>query len=201
MTLAKTCRALLLLCVLLPNLAVASGWNDFTLDIGHGFKVSKSNSFQVCLSHASQGFEMICPDLDVGDHGPVVGYLFTDTHLLVRTLGAKPSGDSSGHFTIDADREYFFILDKKAHYPHTYQPLGPLGRAEFVSHPAVPLDVDWERPINPNAGALLLFFVFAAALAALYFGWPLLLVVLIVLVVRAVRRRHRASTAALTGKS
>ena len=131
----------------------------------------------------------------------MVGYFFTDTHLLVRTLGAKPSEDFVGRFTTDADSEYFFILEKRTQYPYNYQPLGPLSRAEFVSHPAVPLDVDWERPLNPNGGVLLIFFILAAGLAALYFGWPLLLVVLIVLVVRAVRRRHRAGTAALTGKS
>ena len=81
-------------------------------------------------------------------------------------------------------------MDRRDHYPYDYLPLGPLSRAEFSSHPAVPLALDWQRPINPNGGVLVIFVALMAGIVLLYYVWPFLLIGLVVLVVRAVRRRR-----------
>ena len=133
-----------------PACSFASGWNDFQRDIGHGFLLWKADSFDVCIQQRGQpdqGFTsaQVCGSKHKGDYGPVSGYFFTDEHLLVRTHGAKPS-EIPGLFTTDTSREHFFIIPKQVPEPFEYSVTPPLVRDEFYRNPAVPADIQWERP-------------------------------------------------------
>lgn len=137
-----------LLAVLLflgPSFGIASGWNDFEREIGFGFRIWKTDSFSVCLSFEAYS-AIVCGDKDTGDYGPISGYVFTDTHLLVRTTGTKPGPNPGIKFTADWDREYFFIIEKRINNPLFYSPIGPLEREEFHANPAVPAQVQWLLP-------------------------------------------------------
>lgn len=125
--------------------AAASGWNDFEKDIGHGFRIWKTDSFNVCLSRPGYS-AIVCGDRDKGDYGPITGYCFTDQHLLVRTMGAKPSDTPDAPYTRDPDRQYFFIVDRQIADPYGYVPVGPLDLAQFQANPVVPADIPWQRP-------------------------------------------------------
>lgn len=131
--------------------SLASGWNDFQRDIGHGFVLWKASSFHVCIdqrvgsSDRSFYTTQVCGDINKGDYGPVSGYFFTDTHLLVRTHGAKRSGNDE-YFTRDTAREHFFILPKKTPQHDRQSVIKPLDRDEFYGNPAVPTDIQWQRP-------------------------------------------------------
>lgn len=131
--------------VLWPSLVLASGWNDFERDIGHGFKIWKTDSFHVCLSFEKYS-AIVCGDRNIGDYGPITGYAFTDQYLLIRTSGAKPSENSGINFTADGSRELFFIVQKRISNPYRYLPIGPLKRNAFRANPAVPVQVKWQLP-------------------------------------------------------
>ncbi|OAN97493.1 hypothetical protein A8B75_20020 [Sphingomonadales bacterium EhC05] len=141
-----------------PSLALASGWNDFSRDIGHGFTIWKTDSFHVCLSYKKA--TIVCGDADIGDYGPISRFAFTDKHLLVRTTGAKPSEDSGSRFDSDWDREYFFIVLKKISNPYSYKPIGPLDREAFQANSAVPAQIQWEYPTRDDISfAFMIFFI------------------------------------------
>ena len=153
----------------------ASGWNDFSSDIGHGFKISKTSSFTVCLGLMDRGPEIICPHPGTGDYGPIRDYVFTDTHLLVRTFGAKPSPQIAGTFTTDPDRHHYFIVDRHIENPYTYQPIGPLDEDIFLAHALVPTELHWQTPTNPDSSAALLGVLMFFGISLLILGWPVIL--------------------------
>lgn len=136
-----------------PSPGFAAGWNDFEREIGHGFRIWKTDSFHVCLSLGNHS-AIVCGDPDIGDYDPISGYAFTDKHLLVRTKGAKRSGDSASGFITDWDREHFFIVSKKISNPYRYSPIGPLDRDAFHANPAVPARIQWEYPTRFAADPL-----------------------------------------------
>ena len=178
-----------------------SGWNDFSRDIGHGFELSKMNSFQVCIGREGHGL-LVCPSFDSGDFGPVTAFSFTENHLLVKTLGAKPSIHIPGHYTSDPDRYLFFVIDKHIDNSSFYRPTGPLERAAFQAHPAVPDDIQWQRATrfasDPDADVSWFDFLWLLAVAPAVFGWPVLLFLSPVILLFAVpwmfRRFRRKKT-------
>lgn len=132
-----------------PSITLASGWNDFSREIGHGFKISKTDHFHVCLSYKKNSkydSTIVCGNPEIGNYGRITGFAFTDKHLLVRTTGVKPSEDPGSKFDLDWDREYFFIVKKGINNPRWYKPIGPLDRDEFHANSAVPAQIQWERP-------------------------------------------------------
>ena len=136
--------------VLLPASSFAWGLTDFQRDIGHGFLLWKADSFDVCIDRRGQpdqGYTsaQVCGDKHKGDHGPVSGYFFTDENLLVRTHGAKPS-EIPGLFTTDTSLEHFFIIPKRIPENRRYEATMLLDRDEFYRNPAVPTEIQWERP-------------------------------------------------------
>ena len=153
----------------------ASGWNDFSSDIGHGFRISKTSSFTVCLGLMDHGPEIICPHPRKGDHGPIRDYVFTDTHLFVRTHGAKPSPQIAGTFTTDTERQHYFIVDRHIENPYTYQPIGPLDRNIFLAHALVPTELQWQTPTNPDTSTALLGVLMFFGISLLILGWPVIL--------------------------
>lgn len=138
----RVCTGLL---VLWSMGAGASGWNDFEKDIGHGFRIWKTDSFSVCLSLLGYS-AIVCGDRNKGDYGPITGYHFTDNHLLVRTIGAKPSDTTAYPYAPDPDRQHYFIVDKQIANPYRYVPVGPLDPAQFHANPIVPAVIPWLRP-------------------------------------------------------
>ena len=180
--------------VLWSTQAIASGWNDYTSDIGHGFRISKTSSFTVCLGLIDRGPEIICPHPDKGDYGPIDDYAFTDRHLLIKTHGAKLSPHIKGTYTADPDRKHYFIVDKHIMDPYAYVPIGPLDSSDFYRHAAVPSDLQWESSTNPNFLFALLGVILFLGLALLMYGWPIILIivgVVLFLVVRRIVRRRK----------
>lgn len=165
---------LAVLLALWPSLGLASGWNDFEREIGHGFRIWKTDSFHVCLSLGNHS-AIVCGDENKGDYGPISGYAFTDKHLLVRTTGAKPYGDSASEFTTDTGREYFFIVSKKISNPYLYSPIGPLDRDTFHANSAVPAQIQWKPPTRYNvsrpAAKIITIFVWIIFFGAILI-WP-----------------------------
>ena len=182
---------------------MASGWNDFEREIGHGFRIWKTDSFHVCLSFEKYS-AIVCGDRDTGDYGPISGFSFTDKHLLVRTTGAKPDEDSVGKFDADSDRELFFIVKKRINNPYWYEPIGPLDRDEFHANPAVPAQIDWERPTRfatepvregdkPRSDSIIITIIAWVIVLASILIWPAIFVFVAWRVYRWVRRKDRAS--------
>ena len=128
-----------------PSFGMASGWNDFSREIGYGFRISKTDSFHVCLNLLTYS-NIVCGDTGTGDYGPITGYAFTNKHLLVRTTGTKPAPNSGTRFTADWDRELFFIVEKRINNPLFHLPIGPMERDAFLANPAVPAKIRWLRP-------------------------------------------------------
>ena len=122
----------------------ASGWNDFARDIGHGFRLSKTDSFHVCIFQVDSS-AYVCGDQLKGNYGPVSGYFFTNQHLLVRTHGAKPE-ENSKYFETDINREHFFIMERKLPRRGRNPTIGPLDRDDFYKNPVVPSNIQWELP-------------------------------------------------------
>ena len=173
---------------------IAAGWSDFSQDIGHGFNISKMSSLEVCLSLVDHGPLLICPQRNRPSHGPIDDYFFTDTHLLIRTNGAKPANDGSGRYVPDAEREHFFIVDRHIENPHSYEPLGPLDAKQFHAMSVVPTQIDWQSPGNPGDVAAVIGLFLFLCLAVVIYGWPVLLAALVVLLVLAARRLIRGKT-------
>lgn len=124
--------------------ASAAGWNDFERDIGHGFRLAKMSSFDVCIYQVGSSAH-VCGDKSKGNYGPVSGYFFTDKHLLVRTHGAKYS-EIYKHFKTDTAREHFFIMKKTSPSRGRNTAIGPLDRDEFYKNPVVPAAIQWKLP-------------------------------------------------------
>lgn len=193
---------------------LTSGWNDFERDIGHGFRIWKTDSFYVCLAHESVFGAIVCGNRDEGDYGPITAFVFTDEHLLVRTTGAKPDKYLEGKFTSDLSREYFFIITKQIRNPRRYSPIGPLDSDEFHANPAVPAAIQWDYPIRGTGPpdpdkkdismleeiiytsiAFLFFFVYIIMVCLAVFGpilfWPVILCFLAWWIYRRLRKRSR----------
>lgn len=177
------------LVALISTAASASGWNDYSADIGQGFEISRMSSFQVCIGQTN-GALLICPR-EGDEFGPVSGYAFTESHLLVKAYGAMPHPKAPELSTADRDKAFFFLIDKG-----TLEVAGPFTAEEFHSSSAVPAQIDWTRPENPDVTGALLGAVMFLGIAALIFGWPVVLVLLIAGAFLVLRKRRRAKTAA-----
>ena len=186
--------------VLWSGCGLAAGWNDFARDIGHGFRLWKANSFDVCIDQVDT-YAQVCGDKRKGNYGPVSGYFFTDEHLLVRTHGAKLRGNSE-YFETDIDREHFFIIKKKVPSHGRNSAIGPLDRDEFYNNPAVPADIQWKSPtrfdLSPrNEGEIsalenIIITAIAWPIAFLIFFGPIIIwPIIIFFVMRWILRRRR----------
>lgn len=136
--------------------AMASGWNDFMRDIGHGFTIAKMSSLEVCLEHNESGLLIVCADSRSGDFGPITAFAFTDKNLLLKTLGAKPSEDIPGMYFTDSSKEFFFIVDQRIEWPSYYKPIGPLSASEFYQQPEVPQSIEWQATHRADGGLAIL---------------------------------------------
>jgi hypothetical protein len=166
----------------------ASGWRDYTLDIGDGYYIFRANSMDVCVGKADHGL-ILYPD-KFANVGPVVRYITTPQHILTRNLGRKSRNLFQGDTFQDVDpsQTFFFVISKG-----TDEIVGPLSEDEFTGRPEVaslgqpnwqtPGDsraaslgqLNWQTPKNPNFWLPLLgglmFLAFAIPILAVKFFW------------------------------
>jgi hypothetical protein len=150
----------------------ASGWSDFTLDIGDGYTVVRCNSLDVCIGKA--GHSLILSPGDYDGVGPVVRYISTPDYILTNNLGRKPRNLFEGDTFEDVDpsKECFFVIAKATDEVH-----GPFSANEFSGQPEVAGlgRLDWKTPRNPNSrlpflGALI-FLALSIPILAVKFFW------------------------------
>ena len=170
---------------------LASGWNDFRLDIGDGYTVYRANSMDVGIGKAGS---LILYPRDDDNVGPVVGYITTPEYILTKNLGKTPRNlFESDTAEVDASQEFFFVIAKGTDELH-----GPFSEDEFAKRPEVINlgQLDWQIPKNPNFWRPLLgslwFLAFAIPFLAIKFFWITVPVVigLIVLIIYTRKRRR-----------
>jgi hypothetical protein len=176
-----------LMLLLSPALAVASGWQDYTLTIAPGFTIERMNSFQVCLAGAEE-LLLVCPK---GEVGPIEEFAVTEDSIVTKNLGAKPAEGEPAKVQIDPAKEFFFLV-RRADESIT----GPLTRVEWEKANLPNLStLHWVRPSNPSFWTPLLgnlaFVGFIVSMVAI----PVVLVVVIGLVFWRRGQRHRAREA------
>ncbi len=163
----------------------ASGWNDFNVDIGQGFEISKTSALQVCIGKTN-GALLVCP-FKGDEFGPVSGYAFTKDNLLVKTYGAMPHPKAPEILTSDKEKDFYFLINKRS-----YEVIGPITSDQFYSRLEVPAQVVWERPENPNILGPVFGTLLFLVIAALVFGWPLIVVLFILWMLLVFRKKHKA---------
>ena len=74
--------------ILLSANAHASGWNDYSLDIGDGYMVFRANSMEVSIGQTS-GSLILYPQDYIGV-GPVIAYDIKTEFILTKNAGRAP---------------------------------------------------------------------------------------------------------------
>lgn len=133
--------------LLMAPICFASGWGDFSLDIGDGYSVYRCNSLDVCIGKAD-GSLILYPDKHESV-GPVIQYITTPQYVFTKNLGRKHRDMFEGDTfqNIDTSQEFFFIIFKG-----TDKVAGPLSKDEFMIRPEISGSgqLDWKTPRNPN---------------------------------------------------
>jgi hypothetical protein len=184
----------ILLILLSASVCLASGWNDFTLDIGDGYNVFRANSLDVCIGRADGS--LILSPRDHDKVGPIVNYISTPDYILTKNLGRTPrklfEGDTFQE--VDPSHVYFFVIVKA-----NDEVRGPFSTDEFSQRPEVASlgQLDWQIPKNPNFWTPLLgnlmFLAFAIPILAIKFFWITIpLIIAMALLIRHVIKKRRA---------
>jgi hypothetical protein len=154
----------------LPSVCLASGWNDYELDIGDGYRIVKCNSLEVILTR-KDGPILIMPRPN-DSVGPIAGYCVTAGRIFTKNHGRTCRFQGDPGRDIDTTTQFYFIVSKADD-----KVTGPLSEAEFARHSAVVRTgtIDWKRPRNPNillplAGSLF-FLTFALPFLAIRYWW------------------------------
>jgi len=182
--------------LLIPLVGNSSGWNDYILDIGDGFRIVRTNSFDKGLDGPNRIriFHHNYPEI-----GPLVRYYKDSKNVFVKTIGWKYrnlfEGDSFKEH--DFSKEYYFIvsvLDSSVE--------GPYLKSQFETE-AKNLgfgSIDWVKPKNPNfwtplLGTLMFLAIAIPFLFIKYWIWTLpITAVSIYLVVRWKNKRHNKAS-------
>ena len=129
----------LLIALLLQSLFCFSmGFQDYELNIGDGYKISRANNMDVGISKAD-GTVIFTP-LMFANVGPVNDYITTQEFIFTRNLGKNG-------WKIDDSQEWYFIISKKSDKLY-----GPFSSEEFLKRSEI-FEInknDWKRPENPN---------------------------------------------------
>ncbi len=180
--------------LLSASVCFASGWHDYTLDIGDGYNVFRANSMDVCIGKAN-GRLILYPN-DHDNVGPVVRYIVTPDYVLTKNLGRKPRNLFEGDTfqNVDSSQEHFFVIAKV-----NDEVSGPYSEEEFLQRPEVASlgQLDWQIPTNPNRLTPLLgnimFIAFSIPFLAIGYFWitiPLIIgTVLLIRYIKTIRRR------------
>jgi hypothetical protein len=179
--------------LLLAPSCLATGWSDFELDIGDGYRVFRANSMDVGIGTAD-GRIILNPN-DYEGVGPVSRYITTPTLILTKNLGRKARNLFKGDTFEDVDpaKEFYFVIVKG-----TNDVRGPYSQAEFATLPDVVNlgKLDWRVPRNPSfwlplLGGLVFIAVVIPILAVRYFWITIPLLLGLVLLVGRLRKQRR----------
>ncbi len=132
----------------LAGSAHASGWNDYSLDIGDGYKVFRADSMQVCIVRTADSIVILDP-MSYPEVGPVVAYDMKKDFILTKNAGRGRRNQFKGDTFDDVDykRDWYFLIPKANN-----EPLGPYTKETFmrVLKEKGIEDVEWVEPQNPN---------------------------------------------------
>lgn len=182
-----------LVLIFFTSIGFASGWNDFTLDIGDGYNIVRCNSMDVCIGKADMSL-ILYPE-KYSNVGPVVYYFTTPKFIFTKNLGRKPRNLFQGDTfeDIDSSQEFFFIISKG-----TDEIAGPLSASQFAGRPEVAdiASLNWQAPKNPNIAiplfGSLMFLVISVPILAIKFFWITIpLVAGVVVLIRYIRKKKR----------
>jgi hypothetical protein len=171
----------------------ASGWNDFELDLGDGYKLVRCNTTDIRIWDPN-GL-LLCPRASDGGVGPVVGYIVTPKHILAKTWGRTRRNLFEGdtYEQPDSAHEFFYVIPKGSGAV-----IGPLAEQDFAKRPEVIglKSLDWKIPENPHPQpAPLSFWIMASVAVAVRYGWPIIPVILgAIILIAHVRRARRRKT-------
>ena len=149
-----------------PN-ALASGWNDYQLDIGEGFSIVRCNTLDVCLADSS-GLILYAPD-NFDSTGPINGYSITPTAILLRTYGRVPRNKfpNDSFENVDTSRQFYLEYDRLS--KKLSKPTNSVSAlAEKHGMPR------WKSPKNPNRSSLVGLTVFCFVVL-IFIGGPIAL--------------------------
>ena len=165
----------------------ATGWNDYNLELGDGYSISRANAFDVYLTKSSK---IVVSNYNFDEIGPITYYYKNPRNIFIQTAGRKFRNlfDGDTFREIDRSKEFYFIValsDGKIK--------GPLSRIEFdgANEVTAVVDLKWVSPQNPNfweplAGSLMFLCIAIIAWYAKY--WFVTVPVTIALVYIFARR-------------
>ena len=192
----------ILAALLSASLSFATGWNDYTLDIGNGYNVFRANSMDVCIGKADGSLILYPRNHD--KVGPVVRYINTPNYILTKNLGRKSRSLFEGDTfqNVDPSQEHFFVIAKANDEVH-----GPFSAEEFSKRPEVANlgRLDWQIPKNPNFWAPLLgnlmFLAFSIPILAIKFFWITVPVIIgLILLISHIRKKRKKTAQAKVGR-
>jgi hypothetical protein len=169
----------------------ATGWNDYTLDLGDGYTVFRANSLDVCIGK-DDGSLILYPR-KYEDVGPVVAYQMKEDYILAKTAGRTLRNlfEGDAFENVDYEREFFFLIPKA-----TDEALGPFAEAAFADALKDKRieDVSWIRSQNPDfwtplLGRLMFLAIAIPILAIRYFYITVSMIVLIIWAFRKLRKQ------------
>jgi len=138
---------LILALLLTSRVVYAAGWHDYSLDIGEGYMVFRTNSMNVCIGET--GGSLILYPRDYPEVGPVMAYDMNDKFILTKNAGRVPRNLFKGDTfeNVDYGKEWYFLIPKA-----TNKPIGPFTANAFqdVLEEKGIQKIEWVRPRNPN---------------------------------------------------
>lgn len=135
--------------LLFSSSLLATGWNDYSLDIGDGYMVFRANSMDVSIGKVAGGGLILYPDDYEEEVGPVVAYEMKNEYILTKNAGriSRNLFEGDTFENVDYSQEWYFLIPKT-----TDKPLGPYEEGEFLGilKEKGINNLDWVRPENPN---------------------------------------------------
>jgi len=190
----KMNRILVILALIFMSVSVhASGWNDYSLDIGDGYMVFRANSMDVCIGQP--GGSLILYPQDYAEVGPVIAYDMTNEFILTKNAGRVPRnlfvGDTFEN--VDYGKEWYFLIPKM-----TNEPLGPYTKIAFfdlIREKGI-RNVEWMIPKNPNfwtplLGSLIFIAIAIPILAIKFFYISIPLLILVVFGITCIIKKRK----------
>lgn len=139
-------RKLSIILLLFPIVCWGSGWNDYLLDIGDGYRIIKANSFEKGLEGPNR--ISVFP-YNYAEIGPLTHYHKDSKYIFLKFLGRKDRNLFEGDTfkQQDSTKKYYFIVTAK-----DGAILGPLDSEIFGSElKRIKYEsVNWISPKNPN---------------------------------------------------
>ena len=109
-------RRIVAIFVLLLSASVcfATGWHDYTLDIGDGYAIWRNNVMDINVANADR--QILIGPGENDPIGPVVAYATTRKFIFTRNLGKKTRNLFEGDRfqDVDPEKEFFFVEVKSS---------------------------------------------------------------------------------------